>query len=1045
MFNNILSKIKENMQKINKKINLKNIAVIALIVMCFFVFNLGDLLNNVFTSLANLFTNVDGEIKELVIESEGYDTEGGSYKITKKGDWISTTEVQLEYELESIAETNTIYKDVVLVLDISKSMEETRIDDLKSSTSDLVKTLLSKNDNKVGIVSFSTSAKVESKLTNDEQVLLNAIEGLVPNGDTNYYQALLKLEELLVGYQEEANRELIVIFITDGYPNIDTPNEKAQYKLIKNKYPKMKIHGIRYETGVLDAIKDVSDYQYLVGNNLNLGEMPLYNVLMEAALSPEYYETFQVEETINNEYFEVSKVDIMASTGDVEIIEENGTQKIVWTSEGDIRSGSTQKMSIKLTVKDDKQKIEGLWNISTLTEADLVLTSGTSHRLSSTESLKLKSGYKVKYEANAPAGCNASINLEETHYAYENVKFTNQKLECDGYQFGGWEVVEEVVTINDDVFRMPTYNVTVRGIWKQLSLDKTMDGEVYEKLTLYKEIAKQAQLDTNIDFSKVNGTTNGNGVYTVESTKDDTNPIHYFRGNVNNNNVIFGGYCWKIVRTTETGGVKMVYNGTPVEGKCTNTTGTATQIGTSAFNSSNNSPAYVGYMYGTVYQYKTKDFSLDYNVLTVKSKMENTNYIYGTEISYNGEQYDLINTSQKTWESNYENLVGYYTCHTTTETTCSTVYYVVGSDSGKAYEIEISEGKSLNDIDNMYMSKTVSGKTLVNPIVVKKSDWFRKYENYKDYYVCSNPTSATCSKLCYIGSVTNKDYTCVDSNNNYLYGNDVIYSNGEYKLVDTKEVWNWAINYDKMNNYHYTCFNDSGECTEVYYIYYTENSYANYITLKNGKKVEDALNDMFNNDDINQKDSTIKIEVDNWYANNMTDYTKYLEDTVWCNDRSISTLNGWSPNDGSTIEYDFLRFSSYDRNYDYTPSFECRDIDSFTLKVEKGGTAGYGNNKLDYPVGLLTADELTYAGAKARTENTNYYLSTGQTYHLLSPYRFGDNSAAVFYVYENGMLRSSYRVNSKYGIRPTISLKPDIVYTMGNGTPSNPYVIKLEQ
>ena len=178
---------------------------------------------------------------------------------------------------------------------------------------------------------------------------------------------------------------------------------------------------------------------------------------------------------------------------------------------------------------------------------------------------------------------------------------------------------------------------------------------------------------------------------------------------------------------------------------------------------------------------------------------------------------------------------------------------------------------------------------------------------------------------------------------------------------------------------------------------------------------------------------------------NMTDYTKYLEDTVWCNDRSISTLNGWSPNDGSTIEYDFLRFSSYDRNYDYTPSFECRDIDSFTLKVEKGGTAGYGNNKLDYPVGLLTADELTYAGAKARTENTNYYLSTGQTYHLLSPYRFGDNSAAVFYVYENGMLRSSYRVNSKYGIRPTISLKPDIVYTMGNGTPSNPYVIKLEQ
>ena len=56
MFNNILSKIKENMQKINKKINLKNIAVITIIIVCFFAFNLSGLLNNVFTSLANLFT-----------------------------------------------------------------------------------------------------------------------------------------------------------------------------------------------------------------------------------------------------------------------------------------------------------------------------------------------------------------------------------------------------------------------------------------------------------------------------------------------------------------------------------------------------------------------------------------------------------------------------------------------------------------------------------------------------------------------------------------------------------------------------------------------------------------------------------------------------------------------------------------------------------------------------------------------------------------------------------------------------------------------------
>ena len=886
MWNNMVNKTKNKVKIFMQNKNNRTIVTIALIIVCFFAFNLSGLLSNVFTSLANLFTNVDGEIKELVIESEGYDTEGGSYKITKKGNWSSSTEVELEYELESIAEDNGVNKDVILVLDISKSMEGTRIDELKSSTSDLVKTLLSKNDNKVGIVSFSTSAKVESNLTNDETVLLNAIEGLTPSGDTSYYQALLKLEELLVGYQEEANRELVVIFITDGYPNIDTSNEKAQYKLLKDKYSAMIIYGIGFEIdSSMSVIKNISDYQYSTSSNLNLDE-----ILKEAALSPEYYETFQVEETINNEYFDVKEEDITVSIGDAEIIEENGAQKIVWTSDGDVRSGSTQKMTIKLTVKDGKQNTEGLWNISTLTEADLILLNKVSHRLSSTESLKLKSGYKVKYEANAPAGCNAEIDLEETHYAYENVRLTAQNLECDGYQFGGWEVVEEALTINDDVFQMPTYNVTVKGIWKQLSIDKTMDGEVYERLTLYKAIAKQAQLDTNIDFSKVNGTTNGNGVYTVESTKDDTNPIHYFRGNVNNNNVIFGGYCWKIVRTTETGGIKIVYNGTPVGGKCTNTTGTATQIGTSAFNSSYNSPAYVGYMYGTVYSYGRKTF------------------------------------------------------------------------------------------------------------------------------------------------------TSVDSANNYLYGNDVTYTNGEYTLVDTKQFWDWSNNYNKINDNHYTCFATDGKCTSVYYIYYTTDSYAHYITLKDGKKVEDALDEMLNN---NITDSTIKTEVDNWYASNMTSYTSYLEDTKWCNDRSVYYLGGWNPNGGLTSDY--LSFNPNERSIKiYKPSLECRNIDAFTLNVESGGIAGYGNNKLDYPVGLLTIDELMYAGASVNTYNSNYYLYTNQYYWVMSSSHLDINNVGEFLVYPSGILRN-FAVDFLYGVRPAVSLKPDTEYTTGDGTPDNPYVIKLEQ
>ena len=42
----------------------------------------------------------------------------------------------------------------------------------------------------------------------------------------------------------------------------------------------------------------------------------------------------------------------------------------------------------------------------------------------------------------------------------------------------------------------------------------------------------------------------------------------YFDKCIDKRNVIFGNYCWQVIRTTETGGLKMVYNGEPVDNKC---------------------------------------------------------------------------------------------------------------------------------------------------------------------------------------------------------------------------------------------------------------------------------------------------------------------------------------------------------------------------------------------------------------------------------------------------------------------------------------------
>ena len=124
---------------------------------------------------------------------------------------------------------------------------------------------------------------------------------------------------------------------------------------------------------------------------------------------------------------------------------------------------------------------------------------------------------------------------------------------------------------------------------------------------------------TGINFSQISSDTNGKGVYMLSSTKDSTNPIYYYRGAVENNNVKFANFCWKIVRTTETGGIKLIYNGVPDEGGACNNTGTASTIGESAFNTNNNDNTYVGYMYGTAGASTYEETHKNTNDSTVKT------------------------------------------------------------------------------------------------------------------------------------------------------------------------------------------------------------------------------------------------------------------------------------------------------------------------------------------------------------------------------------------------------------------------------------------
>ena len=99
-----------------------------------------------------------------------------------------------------------------------------------------------------------------------------------------------------------------------------------------------------------------------------------------------------------------------------------------------------------------------------------------------------------------------------------------------------------------------------------------------------------------------------------------------------------------------------------------------------------------------------------------------------------------------------------------------------------------------------------------------------------------------------------------------------------------------------------------------------------------------------------------------------------------------------------------------------------------------------GNKKLSNPVGLITADEVVFAGGKGGTNNQSYYLYTGQNYWTMSPYGFNDGYARVFCVASNGFLGYSV-VYYTWGVRPVINIDSDVTISSGDGTSSNPFII----
>lgn len=178
----------------------------------------------------------------------------------------------------------------------------------------------------------------------------------------------------------------------------------------------------------------------------------------------------------------------------------------------------------------------------------------------------------------------------------------------------------------------------------------------------------------------------------------------------------------------------------------------------------------------------------------------------------------------------------------------------------------------------------------------------------------------------------------------------------------------------------------------------------------------------------NATNSTIKSNIDSWFAGTSIKNDSNVVDNIFCNDRNTNAT--WKSRPNST-----MYFNAYYRNDNSSPSLKCENNqDSFTTSTS------IGNGKLTYPVGLITIDEVIFAGGKSITSNTNYYLYTGISYYTMSP-NFVNRGPKpyVFVVNDQGKF-SNYLVSTSYYIRPVINLNGNVKLS-GTGTYDNVYEV----
>lgn len=450
---------------------------------------------------------IQEEVKSITIKSTdpSYENkEKASYKVDKSAEWIDVGKARITFKYSSILKEKYKNKDIIFVLDTSGSMAGTKLTTMISDTKKVAKEILSNSDNRISVISFDDESYRLNDFSNDYNLVEKSIDNMYGGGGTSYYAPLKEVDQILNYYKRRNDTDTIVMFLSDGYPCVDMPNEVGEYKYLKEKYPYLTINAVQYEVSgrVIKELQQISDFQY-IANRSNL-----IDVIKKASTVPEAYDKVEITDYLEDKYFK--KIDTKSVTipyGNIQISDEGNGQKLTWQIPANtLKTGDTTEFSIDVNLKEEYKGNLSKTIYANTNKKEIIMSILKEKKIfeESSKSPVLKIGYKVTYDANLPSDCKIdNLPGEEYYNAFSKVKL-KENLSCKGYSVTGWKIMNQSTYNVNNTFIMPAEDVLIRAIWGKNKIVKSMDGKVEEKpKAIIKKMYEYNNLGTGSNITKI--------------------------------------------------------------------------------------------------------------------------------------------------------------------------------------------------------------------------------------------------------------------------------------------------------------------------------------------------------------------------------------------------------------------------------------------------------------------------------------------------------------------------------------------------------------